>query len=105
MKPWLSVVGIGEDGVEGLSAAARGLLGSAEVLVGGERHLAMVPEDGRERLVWPSPLQALIGEIEALRGRAVCVLATGDPMAYGIGITLGRHIAREEMVIRRSAPA
>jgi precorrin-6Y C5,15-methyltransferase (decarboxylating) len=99
MKPWLSVVGIGEDGVEGLSAAARGLLGSAEVLVGGERHLAMVPEDGRERLVWPSPLQALIGEIEALRGRAVCVLATGDPMAYGIGITLGRHIAREEMVI------
>ncbi|GAG29907.1 unnamed protein product, partial [marine sediment metagenome] len=51
MKPWLSVVGIGEDGLEGLSAAARALLGSAEVLVGGERHLAMIPEDGRERLV------------------------------------------------------
>jgi precorrin-6Y C5,15-methyltransferase (decarboxylating) len=99
MKPWLSVVGIGEDGVAGLSEAARALLGAAEVLVGGERHLALVPEDGRERLVWPSPLQALIGEIEALRGRAVCVLATGDPMAYGIGVTLGRHFAREEMVI------
>jgi precorrin-6Y C5,15-methyltransferase (decarboxylating) len=99
MKPWLTVVGIGEDGVAGLSEAARALLASAEVLVGGERHLAMVPEDGRERLVWPSPLQALIADIEALRGRSVCVLATGDPMAYGIGVTLGRHFAREEIVI------
>jgi precorrin-6Y C5,15-methyltransferase (decarboxylating) len=99
MKPWLAIVGIGEDSVAGLSDAARSLLDGAEILIGGERHLAMVPKDGRKRLTWPSPLQALIGEIEALRGRPVCVLATGDPMAYGIGVTLGRHIAQEEMVI------
>ena len=53
MTPWLSIVGIGEDGLDGLSAAARALVDRAEVLVGGARHLAMVPDDGRERLAWP----------------------------------------------------
>jgi precorrin-6Y C5,15-methyltransferase (decarboxylating) len=88
MKPWLSIVGLGEDGLAGLSPAARGLVDAAEVLIGGERHLAMLPEDGRERLTWPSPLLALVDDILARRGQAVCVLATGDPLAYGIGSTL-----------------
>jgi len=100
MTPWLAVVGLGEDGLDGLSAAARRLVEEAEVLVGGERHLAMLPaDDGRERLAWPSPLTALVGEIEARRGQRVCVLATGDPLWYGVGVTLARRIAREEMVV------
>ena len=44
MKPWLSVIGIGEDGLAGLSPAARTLIETAEVLVGGKRHLAMMPD-------------------------------------------------------------
>ena len=43
MIPWLSVVGIGEDGLAGLSPASRALVDNAEMLIGGERHLAMVP--------------------------------------------------------------
>ncbi|RMD62778.1 MAG: precorrin-6y C5,15-methyltransferase (decarboxylating) subunit CbiE [Alphaproteobacteria bacterium] len=97
--PWLAVVGVGEDGLTGLSATARALVEGAEILIGGARHLAMVPEDGRPRRVWPSPLDALVREIVALRGRRVCVLATGDPMHYGIGVTLARHIPIDEMVI------
>ena len=50
MKPWLSVIGIGEDGLTGLSAAARTLVETAETLVGGTRHLAMVPLGRAERL-------------------------------------------------------
>jgi precorrin-6B C5,15-methyltransferase / cobalt-precorrin-6B C5,C15-methyltransferase len=99
MSAWLSVVGIGEDGLAGLSPAARVLVDGAEVLVGGERHLAMVPADGRERRTWGSPLSALAEEIAGHRGQRVCVLATGDPMTYGIGVTLARHIPREEMTI------
>ena len=53
---WLTVIGIGEDGLDGLSAVAREALTSADILVGGNRHLAMVPDDGRERIVWGSPL-------------------------------------------------
>ena len=97
--PWLSIVGIGEDGMAGLSAAARALVDGAEVLVGAERHHAMVDGDAWERLIWPSPIADLIPEIERRRGRAVCVLATGDPMFYGIGATLARRIPIDEMTV------
>jgi precorrin-6Y C5,15-methyltransferase (decarboxylating) len=99
MTPWLCVIGIGEDGLAGLSAAARTLIDTAEVLIGGERHLAMVPANGSERLAWPSPLSALVERIPAMRGRRVCVLATGDPMQFGIGTTLARLVAPEEMIV------
>ena len=99
MTPWLSIVGLGEDGVPGLAPAARALLDNAEVLIGGTRHLDMVPDDGRERLTWPSPLGAIVEEIARRRGQRVCVLATGDPMHYGIGVTLAKAVPMDEMVI------
>lgn len=102
---WLTVVGIGEDGLEGLSPSARSQIDDAEVLIGGERHLAMLPADGRERLTWPSPLRLLLDRIEAQRGRRVCVLATGDPMCFGIGNTLVRRIPLAEMLIIPAASA
>ena len=97
--PWLRVIGIGEDGLDGLSTSARALVESAEVLIGGARHLAMVPEDGRERHEWPSPLSMLVEAVIGMRGRPVAVLATGDPMQFGIGTTLAKHIPACEMVI------
>ena len=99
MTPWLSIVGLGEDGLSGLAPAARALLDNAEVLIGGTRHLDMVPDDGRERLTWPSPLGAIVEEIARRRGQRVCVLATGDPMHYGIGVTLAKAVPMDEMVI------
>ncbi len=99
MTPWLSIVGLGEDGLSGLSATARALVDGAEVLIGGVRHLAMVPDDGRERLTWPSPLAELVEEIARRRGRRVCVLATGDPMHYGIGVTLAKRVPLDEMTV------
>ncbi len=98
-QPWLALVGIGEDGFGGLTPAARRLVDDAEVLIGGARHLAMLPEDGRERLAWPSPLTALLDEIAGRRGTRVCVLATGDPLWYGIGVSLLKRIPRAEMTI------
>jgi precorrin-6Y C5,15-methyltransferase (decarboxylating) len=99
MKPWLSVVGLGEDGLEGLTPGARALLGTADVLVGGKRHLAMVPDDGRERWAWPTPLESLFPDIEARRGQSVCILASGDPMLFGVGVKLTKYFPVEEMVI------
>jgi precorrin-6Y C5,15-methyltransferase (decarboxylating) len=99
-QKWLSVIGIGEDGLSGLNPVARSLFDSAEVVVGGDRHLAMLPErDLREKLVWTSPLEDSIQEIIQRRGQLVCVLASGDPMCYGVGITLLRRISLEEMTI------
>jgi precorrin-6B C5,15-methyltransferase / cobalt-precorrin-6B C5,C15-methyltransferase len=96
---WLSIVGIGEDGVAGLSPAAQTLVKTAETLVGGARHLAMVPIGAAERLPWRRPLGDTIGDIVARRGRRVTVLASGDPLWYGVGALLTRHFSREEMTI------
>ena len=102
---WLSVVGIGEDGLDGLTPRGRMLVDGAETLVGGDRHFAMLPEDGREKLTWPRPLTNLMPRIADRRGAPVCVLATGDPMFFGIGVTLAKHFAADEMEIVPSLSA
>ncbi len=101
-KKWLSVIGIGEDGLAGLSAIARSLVDAAEILVGGERHLAMLPElpdDQRSRLIWTSPIESSIEKILSYQGSSVCVLASGDPMWFGIGTTLAKRISIDEITI------
>lgn len=97
---WLSVVGIGEDGLSGLNAAALSLINNAAVIFGGNRHLAMLPKtDCCEKFIWKSPITASIAEILTKRGQQVCVLASGDPMCFGIGVTLTKQIPLEEMII------
>lgn len=98
-KKWLSVVGIGEDGLSGLSAIARFLVERAEVIFGGSRHLAMLPPDERQKITWSSPISVSVKEILRRRGQAVCVLASGDPMCFGVGVTLAREIPMSEMTV------
>ncbi|MGI8725610.1 MAG: precorrin-6y C5,15-methyltransferase (decarboxylating) subunit CbiE [Methyloceanibacter sp.] len=97
---WLSIVGIGEDGVEGLSPIACGLVSQAEIVFGGERHLRLAAAliKGQKR-PWPSPFAQGIEEILALRGREVCVLASGDPFFYGVGSVLARHVEPDETLV------
>ncbi|HXC30478.1 MAG TPA: precorrin-6y C5,15-methyltransferase (decarboxylating) subunit CbiE, partial [Stellaceae bacterium] len=71
----------------------------AEFMVGGARHLAMVPQTQAERLLWRSPFADSIDTISAHRGRRVVVLASGDPMWFGAGAMLSRHFAREETLV------
>jgi precorrin-6Y C5,15-methyltransferase (decarboxylating) len=100
---WLSIVGIGEDGVTGLSPVARGLVSSAEIVFGGRRHLGLAGSliRGAAR-PWPTPFDGAAAEVLQHRGRQICVLASGDPFHYGIGAVLARHIDAREMVV---APA
>jgi precorrin-6Y C5,15-methyltransferase (decarboxylating) len=94
---WLSIVGIGEDGVEGLSPVAQRLIASAELVVGGKRHLGLAGGLIRgRRLAWPSPIAEAMPEIEKHRGRPVVVLASGDPFHYGVGDMLLRSIPAAE---------
>jgi precorrin-6Y C5,15-methyltransferase (decarboxylating) len=96
---WLAIIGIGEDGVEGLSAAARRLIGAAGLVVGGARHLALANGLVRgERMVWPSPIAEALPAIVARRGEAVAVLASGDPFCYGVGSLLARMVPVEEII-------
>ncbi|MGI5258906.1 precorrin-6y C5,15-methyltransferase (decarboxylating) subunit CbiE [Streptomyces angustmyceticus] len=94
----VSVVGIGADGWDGLPAASRQALWTAEVLIGGARQLALLPEEcAGARVPWPSPLRpAVPGLLAAHAGRRICVLASGDPMFYGIGRTLTEVLSEQE---------
>ncbi|MFC3693881.1 precorrin-6y C5,15-methyltransferase (decarboxylating) subunit CbiE [Chenggangzhangella methanolivorans] len=99
---WLTVVGIGEDGFGGLGEDARAALERAEALVGGARHLSLVPADAAphaERHAWPSPMLPFVETIAEWRGRRVVVLASGDPLLYGVAATLLARIAREEVAV------
>ncbi|MDP4002416.1 precorrin-6y C5,15-methyltransferase (decarboxylating) subunit CbiE [Methylobacterium sp. NEAU K] len=95
--PWLSIVGIGEDGRAGLSPAATAALNAARVVYGGTRHLALADPLDAETRPWPSPIQDAYPEILARRGRPTCILATGDPFHYGIGAEIARLVPPAEI--------
>jgi precorrin-6B C5,15-methyltransferase / cobalt-precorrin-6B C5,C15-methyltransferase len=84
MTAWLTIVGIGEDGWEGLSASAREALQAATHVVGSERTLAMVPDANGRKHLWPQPFSKVVEHLKPLRGEQTVVLATGDPMNHGV---------------------
>jgi len=88
--PWLTILGLGEDGLDGLSLAARQRIAQARLVVGGTRHLNLIGETAAERLAWPSPLQEAFPQILARRGEPVVVLASGDPFFFGVGSLLAQ---------------
>jgi precorrin-6Y C5,15-methyltransferase (decarboxylating) len=99
LRRWLSIIGIGEDGIDGLSTHARRLIASAEVVVGGKRHLQLADALIRgERMVWPRPIDTAIPEILALRATPVVVLASGDPFHFGIGKQIAAALSTDEYI-------
>jgi precorrin-6B C5,15-methyltransferase / cobalt-precorrin-6B C5,C15-methyltransferase len=87
----ITVIGIGADGWSGLSPDARRAIDAAEVIIGSDRQLALLPPSDARRVTWPSPLLPAVAPLLAEHaGRRVCVLASGDPMLFGIGGTLAR---------------
>lgn len=99
MTIWLNVIGIGEDGVKALPRTLHAIIERAELIVGGERHLAMLGQVRAEKRSWSSPLSRTLDEIWSRRGKPVVVLATGDPMHFGIGATLAKRVISEEMAV------
>ncbi len=92
-KPWLQIIGLGEDGLSGLSDASMDAIAQAEVVFGAPRHLALAQLDSRGR-AWPVPFD--IAPVLALRGKAVVVLASGDPFWFGAGSSLSPHLDPQE---------
>ena len=106
LQKWLSVIGIGEDGLAGLNAIGRSLIEQAEIIFGGDRHLAMLQDldsshrQGQQlRPAWQTPIEKSVAQILSYRGKRVCVLASGDPLWFGIGTTLLKKIAIAEITI------
>ena len=97
--PWLTFIGIGEDGREGLSPLAQRLIDQAPFVMGGVRHLSLIGPIKGETKSWPHPFEAGIKEILARRGQDTLIIASGDPFLYGVGATLSHHIPASEMIV------
>jgi precorrin-6Y C5,15-methyltransferase (decarboxylating) len=95
----LVVVGIGHDGPAGLSAEARAHVAAARVLAGGRRHLGFFPESQGEKVVIDADLEAVVARLrERYAVAKTVVLASGDPLFYGIGSVLLRAFPREDLM-------
>ncbi len=96
--PWLTIVGIGEDGAAGLSDAARSALAEAALVTGATRHLALLPDLRSAVVPWPVPFEDGLADLLAHRGRKVVMLVSGDPFWFGGGSSVTRHLDPDEWV-------
>jgi len=97
MTPWLTVIGVGVDGLDDLPPASRALIDNAEVLTGGDRQLEMAPSSGAIRIPLQSPIETALDRLAEHRGKRAIALASGDPLHYGIAATFLRRFAPGEM--------
>lgn len=96
MQAWLHIVGIGEDGLEGLSPPARAVIEAAELIIGGDRHSDLSVSAQRKK--WPEEFDDLITLLRSEAGRRVVILVTGDPLWYSIGARIARAIPPAEII-------
>lgn len=99
MSKWLTIIGMGEDGYDGLSPRARLKLTEAQVIIGSSRLLGFLPASSAEHQEWPQPFSAVAERIKPLRGRRSVILATGDPMNYGVARKVMEFVPFPEMEI------
>jgi precorrin-6Y C5,15-methyltransferase (decarboxylating) len=94
----VTVIGIGDDGCAGLCARAANAVAQAQVLVGGRRHLDFFPQFQGERLTLQGGLAPALDRVaELAHEHDVCVLASGDPLFFGVGELVARKVGREHV--------
>jgi precorrin-6Y C5,15-methyltransferase (decarboxylating) len=94
----LTIVGLGEDGLDGVPVASRQAIEAAEIIMGAARHIALLPEVAAQRVTWPVPFADGIAQLLSYRGKRVVMLASGDPFWYGAGTSIAKHLTRGEWV-------
>lgn len=97
-KSWLTIIGIGEDGLDGLGKTAVSRLQEAEFVFGGERHLSFLGSHfSAKQIIWSKPFVGSISQVRALEGRQVVLLTSGDPMFYGAGAIFLQYFSPREI--------
>ena len=97
-SPWLHIVGIGEDGMEGLVPATRAVVEAADIIIGGDRHHKLSINLTAIRIAWPSPFDVMIETLQTFKEKRVVILVTGDPLWFSVGARIGREIPTNELV-------
>ncbi|CUK06356.1 Precorrin-6Y C(5,15)-methyltransferase [decarboxylating] [Ruegeria denitrificans] len=94
--PWLTVLGLGEDGLDGLPPASRQVLERAKIIMGPPRHLSLTPDTAAQKVEWPVPFADGLPILTGFRGRPTVVLASGDPFWFGAGSVIARNFEAGE---------
>ena len=95
-EPWLTIIGLGEDGLDGLSSASRDAISAADVVAGSSRHLQLLSGVGATTFEWPVPFADGVEQVLAMRGQSVVVLASGDPFWFGAGAVFAARLPAGE---------
>ena len=99
MTPWLTIMGVSEGGWEALSGRARLKLEQAERVIGADRMFNMLPGLKAEKHSWPQPFSGIVEQLAHFKGRKTVLLATGDPMNFGVARKVLEFIPKEEVEI------
>ena len=99
MSEKIKLIGIGDDGFEGLSKKVQSIILDAEIIIGGLRHLSMLPEVVAKKISWSKDLKQDIKKINEHKSKKICILASGDPLFYGIGRLLLEHYSISEVEV------
>ena len=95
----IHIIGIGDDGLDGVTAHARSLIERAELLLGAESTLSLVPGKGKSRLAVGANLQEAIDRIQAAKDQSIVILASGDPLFYGVARYLCDKLGKERFEV------
>ena len=104
-KPWITIIGLGADGVKSISTRAQNLINNADIIIASPRLAEMINQSKAQIHHWPTPFDPIVEKIKSWKGQAIVMLATGDPMWFGAGSTLCRHFAPTELEIIPSPSA
>jgi precorrin-6Y C5,15-methyltransferase (decarboxylating) len=95
----IHITGIGDDGLDGVTAQARSLIEHADLLIGAEATLALVPAKGAARLAIGANLQEAIDRIQSAKNQAIVILASGDPLFYGVARYLCDKLGKQRFEV------
>ncbi|MEX2114899.1 MAG: precorrin-6y C5,15-methyltransferase (decarboxylating) subunit CbiE [Pirellulales bacterium] len=98
-EPKIHIIGMGDDGIDGLVTPARRIIEQAELLVGAETALAVIPPSAAQRLAIGSDLDVAIGKIAKAKGKRIVILASGDPLFYGVARYLCDKLGKDRFEV------
>ena len=93
------IVGIGEDGEEGLTGPVRQLVAAAEILIGTAQTLSRATRGNRECLIVADDYEVAVDRIARETGKKIVVLTGGDPLFYGIARYLCDRLGKDRFVV------
>ncbi len=95
----VQIVGIGDDGLAGLTAAVREKIEKVELLIGSGRLLSLLPQTSAERLTVEGGLDEIVAKISASPEKKTVVLTSGDPLFYGVARFLFEHLGKDRFEV------